>query len=683
MNDGEKHTLAQLARLYGVAVAYRDFTGRRRQASPPALLAVLQALGAPVSGAADLPEALCRRKLELWRCPSDPVAVCRAGEQPTLELRLEAGKSNVPISCRLEPEAGEPLQWTCMPDRLPVIRTEKFAGVEYTARRMTVPAKLPLGYHRLSLDFAAASRTVSLISAPARAYSPAAGSRLWGIFAPLYALHSATSWAAGSVTDLEALSSWVGSLGGKIVGTLPLLACFLEEPFEPSPYSPVSRLFWNEFYLDVALIPELENCPKARELLNSRAFEVEIAALRRAPLVDYRRGMAVKRKVLELLMRCCYMGQPARLEELRRWAAQNQAAVDYACFRAAVSRQGPVWAHWPERMRKGDLQPGDYDLETKRYHLYVQWVARQQFGNLASRTKADSRGLYLDFPLGVHRDGYDVWRWQELFAVGAACGAPPDQLNAAGQNWEFPPLHPDKLREQGYRYYIASLRHHLRHAGVLRLDHVAGLHRLFWIPAGLPAAEGVYIHYRHEEFYAILALESCRHRTALVGEDLGTVPSSVRAALSRHGLKGMYVLPFEGKSQPRKGWRPVPAGSLACLNTHDMPPFAAFWHDSKPAARAGLARFLRRKGFLKTRSPGARAMLRACYSYLAAGRAGMVLINLEDLWLETASQNMPGTGREQPNWRRKASYSLEDLRRLPGILEILKKIDQFRHRTKQ
>jgi len=683
MDDGTKRTLTQLARLYGIAAAYRDSAGRLRQASPHALLAVLGALGAPVSSAADLPDALRRRRLELWRRCCDPVAVCRAGEKPALELRLEAGRCNGQIICRLEPEAGEPLQWTCAPDHLPVMKTEKIDGEEYTARRMLLPVGLPLGYHRLIIRLPGGICETRLISAPARAHTlPTGSSRLWGVFAPLYALRSEGSWAAGSVTDLEALNNWVSSLGGKITGTLPLLACYLEEPFEPSPYSPVSRLFWNEFYLDAALIPELENCPPARELLNSRAFRAEIETLRRAPLVDYRRGMAVKRKVLELLARCCYAGQSARLEELRRWAAQNPTAEDYARFRAAVSRQGCTWDKWPKRMQSGDLQPGDYDLETERYHLYVQWVAHRQFGGLAARARANGPGLYLDFPLGVHWGGYDVWRGQDLFAAGAACGAPPDQLNAGGQNWEFPPLRPGKLREQGYRYYIECLRHHLRHAGVLRLDHVAGLHRLFWIPAGRPAEEGVYVHYPHEEFYAILALESRRHRTVLVGEDLGTVPGSVRAAMSRHGLKGMYVLPFEFKSPSRKGLHPVPAGSLACLNTHDMPPFASFWRDSKPAGRAALAGFLRRRGFLKTRPGNVQAVLKACYRYLAAGRAGIVLINLEDLWLETAPQNIPGTGPEKPNWRRKARRSIEDLHRMPGILKTLKEIDRLRKRSK-
>lgn len=685
MEDGARRALHQLARLYGITTEYRDFTDGLRQASPHALLAALGALGAPVAGAADIPDALHRRRLELWSRRCEPVAVCRAGEKSALELRLEAGRCNGRIHCRLVPEAGAPRQWRCELARLPVVGAEKVAGVEYTARRLPLPAGLPPGYHRLTIQFSDGICETTLISAPARAYAlPAGADRLWGVFVPLYALRSEGSWAAGDVTDLETLQNWVRSLGGSLAGTLPLLAAYLDDPFDPSPYAPVSRMFWNEFYLDVARIPELGNCPSAQELLTSPAFQADIEALRKTPLVDYRRGMAVKRSVLDLLARCCYAGESARLGELRRWAAENPSVQDYARFRAAVVRQGCVWTTWPERMRSGDLRPGDFDLEVERYHLYVQWVAHQQFRDLAVRAREHGPGLYLDFPLGVHGSGYDVWRERGVFATGATCGAPPDRLNAGGQNWGFPPLHPDGLRQQAYRYFIAGLRHHLRHAGVLRLDHVMGMHRLFWIPAGLPAGEGVYVRYPAQEFYAILALESRRHRTVLVGEDLGTVPESVRTAMSRNGLSRMYVLPFEFKQVPRRGLRPVPAGSLACLNTHDMPTFTSFWRQSEPATRAALARFLYHRGLLKTPTGNVQTVLQACYKYLAAGPAGIVLVNLEDLWLETAPQNIPGTGPEKPNWRRKARRDLEDLNRMPGVLEILRAIDRLRKKvTKQ
>ncbi|OAT80787.1 4-alpha-glucanotransferase [Desulfotomaculum copahuensis] len=681
MKDGALRSLEQLARLYGVITEYRDFTGRLRRASPHALLAVLAALGAPVAGPADIPDALRRRRQELWLRSCEPVVVCRAGKDPGLELRLADNRWKGGILCHLEPEKGEPRQWTCDPAGLPVMGAEKVAGVEYTARRLPLPAGLPPGYYRLILHLPDGICESTLISAPARAYNlPAGTGRIWGTFLPLYALRSDRSWAAGDITDLEMLLHWIRGRGGSLAGTPPMLAAYMDDPFDPSPYAPVSRMFWNEFYLDVTRVPELVRCPQARDLIASPDFKAQVAALRRAPLVDYRRGMKLKRRVLEMLARCCFAAESARLAALHRWTAENPAARDYARFRAVAEQRRSTWIEWPEPLRSGNLRPGDFDPEAERYHLYVQWLAREQFGALADRAREHGTGLYLDFPLGVHAGGYDVWRERDVFATTAACGAPPDALNARGQNWGFPPLHPGRLRERGYRYFIACLRHHMRHAGFLRLDHIMGMHRLYWIPAGLPADGGVYVRYPAEEFYAVLSLESRHHRTVLVGEDLGTVEGSVRETLTQNGIHRMYVLPFEFKPVPGRGLNRVPAGSLACLNTHDMPPFTAFWRQSKPATRAALAGFLYRRGLLSAAGRNVRAVLQGCLKYLAASRARILLVNLEDLWLETAPQNVPGTGVEKPNWRRKAHRNFENFSRAPGVLKILAQVDRLRKR---
>lgn len=677
MESAMLSSLYELARLHGVITAYRDYTGATRQASPQALLAVLGSLGVPVERPADIGDALRMRKQELWRRPCEPVAVCRPGNGNTIELRLKSRDYDTTLWCRLEPESGEALEWKVVPASLPIVKKETLEGVIYAACKLPLPG-LPPGYHRLTLQVPGNRYETTIISAPLRAYEPAGeAGRAWGVFLPLYALRSGRSWAAGDVTDIEALLDWVHHLGGSFAGTLPLLASFLDDPFDPSPYAPVSRMFWNEFYLDVTRIPELGHCRPARELLNSPGFQAEIAALRDARLVNYSKGMNIKRKVLEMLSRCCYAGESGRLAELRRWAAENPVALDYARFRAAVSKQGTTWTKWPEPLKSGHLRQEDFDPGEERYHLYTQWVAHQQFSELAARAREKGPGLYLDFPLGVHSGGYDVWRQRHVFATGASCGAPPDRLHPGGQNWGFPPPHPERLREQAYRYYITCLRHHFKHAGILRLDHIMGLHRIFWIPAGLPASQGVYVRYPHEEFYAILTLESRRHRTLLVGEDLGTVPAQVRLAMNKHGIQRMYVLPFEMKEPRRLGLNRVPPASLACLNTHDMPTFIAFWRQSHRDSRHALCRFLYRRGLLAKRKAGVQAVLLACLKYLATSRARVVLINLEDLWLETAPQNIPGTGTEKPNWQRKASRDFESFSRAPVVLDMLGEINRI------
>jgi 4-alpha-glucanotransferase len=283
-------------------------------------------------------------------------------------------------------------------------------------------------------------------------------------------------------------------------------------------------------------------------------------------------------------------------------------------------------------------------------------------------------------------------------------GCPPDLVFTKGQDWGFPPLHPQKLRESGYRHFIEVLQHHLREAGLLRLDHVMGLHRLFWIPQGFPASEGLYVRYPAQELNAILCIESHRHRARIVGENLGTVPPSVNSSMARHRVREMFVVQYELKPEANKALRSIPSRSVASINTHDMPPFKAFWDEldirdrsdlglinkheikqestQRKALLRALIRFLIRGGWLSKNKLDAATVLRACLSYLSASAAEMVLVNLEDLWLETASQNVPGTSLERPNWRRKARLSLQEICRSPQISAILNAIDVIRKRKK-
>lgn len=685
MAETQIRQLHQLARLYGVETAYYDVTGLRQQAAPHALLAVLRTLGAPVEKMADVCAAIRERRRKKLERRCEPVAVAWDGEPLEIEVRLPAPQAEGLGECVLELEDSAVRRWTCHLAHLSETRAAQVENDHYVIKQLRLPPGLPWGYHRLTLIFPDGASETLVIAAPRQAYTSLAGpgGKTWGVFLPLYALHSARSWGAGDFGDLQALLDWVREQGGSLVGTLPLLAAFLDEPFEPSPYLPVSRLFWNEFYLDLTRIPELDRCPAAQDLLSSPVVQHEIAALRDAPLVDYRRTMAVKRRILEHLARCCFSTESGRQADLRRWAAEHPAAQDYARFRATAERQRSGWPAWPDRLRTGVLREEDCDPDAERYHLYVQWLADEQLKSLAEQARQGGPGLYLDLPLGVHGGGYDVWREQAAFALEAGTGAPPDPFFSEGQNWGFPPLHPEGIREQGYRYYIACLRNHLRHARVLRLDHVMGLHRLFWIPEGLAAREGVYVRYQAEEFYAILSLESHRHQAVIVGEDLGTVPHYVRTAMSRHKINRMYVLPFELTGNPGRALHPIPADALVSLNTHDMPPFAAFWLKEPAKMRSALTSFLRSAGWLEAKSEDPKAILRACLAYLSAGPARIVLVNLEDLWLETASQNVPGTAGEYPSWRRKARHAFEEFSRMPEVLQILKEIDYLRRNTHQ
>jgi 4-alpha-glucanotransferase len=695
--------LRQLATLYGVRTSYFDIAGRKRRAEPDGLLAVLRALGAPISQMADAPGALRERVTAQWRRGAEPVVVAWGRRAPTVDLHFDAAALDRPLDCTLHREDGEVRRWRVDPSQLAVRRSVEIEGRRHVAVRLRGPAGLPWGYHRLLLEReGGASQETLILSAPRRAYRPPAEERLrsWGLFLPLYALHSQRSWGCGDLTDLEKFMAWAGGLGGRVVGTLPLLATFLDELFEPSPYVPASRLFWNEFYLDPARSPELPRCREALSLLEAPALQADLESFRAEELVDYRQIAQSKRPILEALARCFFAEAGGRGDAFRRFVEQRPALEDYARFRAVSERLRLPWQAWPSRLRDGEVGDGDFDEEARRYHLYVQFLLHEQLSALSREKGRRSAGLYLDLPLGVHTAGYDTWKEREAFAFEIYTGAPPDPLFAGGQNWGFPPLHPQRIREQGYRYVIQVLRHHLRHAAVLRVDHVMGLHRLFWIPKGFPATEGVYVRYSPEELYAILSLESHRHRVQLVGEDLGTVPPSVRRSMGRHNISGMYVIQYEATSELQDELRPITHDYLGSLNTHDMPPFAAVWygldlpspqglapadaalvrqmHEHRQGLKAMMVALLRAGGWLTVGSSRAEVILRGLLAHLAASPAGLVMINLEDLWLERRPQNIPGTGPERPNWRRQARYSFEEFSASKAVLATLRLINRLR-----
>lgn len=686
-------------------------TGRRREASRPTLVALLRALGAPLDGPGDIVAALRMRRLEQWRRPLEPVAVAWEGRMPALGLRLPARLAARRLRCRIELEdGGETVSWTLDRDRAQAGRTD-VEGVAFVERPIASNVRLPPGYHRLVVEGAAEAEAL-LISAPMRVRSPGR-ERSWGVFLPLYALRSERSWGIGDFTDLEALLGWVTGLGGDVVATLPLFAAFSDRRSQPSPYSPASRLFWDEAYVDVERAPELDRCVEARALLGSAAFRRRLDMLRSRPLTDTGGVAAAKREVLEMLARHFFSERPGRAADLRAFVRGHPAVEDYARFRAAGERHGRPWAAWPAAERDGSLPRRRADEDARRYHLYVQWLAAGQLAEVDRNARASGAGLYLDLPLGVNPDGYDVWRERSSFLFGASAGAPPDSFFREGQDWGFPPLHPEAVRLQHYRYPIACLRHLLAKASVLRIDHVMGLHRLFCVPAGFGPGQGAYVRYRPDEFYAILSLESRRGDALIVGEDLGTVPRFVRQALSRHGVHRSYVLQEELRDVrgDRSQLPPVPVSSVASLNTHDMAPFASFllekdierrvalgWINGpellrerarRRRLRRALVRFLRSSGKLGgTGGSGERGgialhrrILRGSLFHLAESPARMVVVNLEDLLMETRPQNLPGTTSEYPNWRRPARRRLEQVQVMPDVVDTLRTLDRLRRRS--
>lgn len=659
--------LLALARAYGIQPVYRDWKGARRTASTDSLLRGLAVLGAPVASAADVADALRDRSARAGRPGIEPVHVAWDGVLDGIGFRCAPGVPACHI--QLDLEDGERRQLEA--------RAASRAGDQAAPARLSVDvgAPLPAGYHDLIVENGGSTYRSRVISAPQHAtIDPTA--RAWGAFLPLYAF-SDPARGAGTYAELRAAARWIGGLGGEFIATLPLLAAFLDEPFEPSPYTPASRLFWNELYIDEEELPV--DSPPVRVPPSGR-------------LVDYREAARARRAVVADAAVAFFAGGGEHDAAFRAFVLENPRLDDYARFRAACDRYRSGWPMWPDGPRDGRLADDDFEPHARDYHRFAAWCADTQVGRVAAGRAAQ---LYLDMPLGVHPDGYDVWRERALFARAASAGAPPDALFVRGQDWGFPPLDPRALRDTGYAYLIECLRHHLRRSRLLRLDHVMSLQRLYWIPRGLDATQGVYVRYPLEELIAVITLESVRHSAVIVGEDLGTVSREIRTQLSRHAIQRMYVVQYEASPDMDPPLQPVPRNVVASLNTHDMPPFAGFWRDldlddqraldlldgrQEAEARAARDRLRARLAAFLGLSPDdpEDAVLRALLRHLAASPARFVLVNLEDLWHETKPQNVPGTSAERPNWRRRARYTIHQLMREPVHTDALADVDRLR-----
>jgi 4-alpha-glucanotransferase len=690
-------SLHSLATLYGIDLNYHDIWGAERFAGDEPLIRVLQALGAPVQSPIDLSDAHKHRLRTVWDRRLDPVSVAWNGRSAPLLLRIPASLEESTVECLLETEDGGEYSWRISLTDRPTIDGAVLDGTINLAKQLSGLDHLPPGYHRLNIEVGGRRGESLIISAPERAWTYATGTdnpRRWGVFMPLHALRSHRTRWGGNLGDLERLLAWVGSLGGSLVGTLPLLAAFLDEPFDPSPYSPASRLFWNELFLDPDQIQGAPGSP-----MTESASRLPPGDASGRDYVDYRAWSREQWATLEAASQRFFQREGSLELSYQEFVASNPRVTDYAQFRAVQERQRRGWLAWPDGPRDGHVSLADFDPERQRYHVYVQWLLSQQLDRLAERSREVGSSLYLDFPLGVHPDSYDTWRERDSFATGVAVGAPPDVFFTGGQNWGFPPQNPDTIRENGYAYFREALRNHMKYAGALRIDHVMGLMRLFWIPHGMGAQEGVYVRYAADELYAILSLESHRASCVVVGEDLGTVPDSVREAMRHHDFLRMHVAQFEMSAAGDQALRQAPPASMASVNTHDTVLYGGFWdgrdieimrllelisddeagerHAERVQLNCALSDFLEGAVERGTERSAFRA-LRGMLQHLAAGPAQVLMVTLEDLWLEHEPQNVPGTGDDWQNWRRTARFSFEEFSSNRDVLDALRAINRAR-----
>jgi 4-alpha-glucanotransferase len=521
-----------------------------------------------------------------------------------------------------------------------------------------LPDDLPHGYHQLCPR--GGGETLLIVS-PGRCFLPD-DLRTWGFAAQLYAARSRASWGIGDLGDLARLGRWTRRLGGGVVMVNPLCAATPVLPIEPSPYYPSSRRFANPLYLRVEEVPGWDRLDaRLRERLASAG-----RALNARRLIDRDAIFRLKLEALEAIF--------ARFEGETGFdwyrSGQGQGLIDFATYCALAERHGKDWRIWPAEVRHaGSAGTAAFRVANKariRFHAWLQWQLDSQ-----SEAAAQTIAVMNDLPIGLDVAGADAWCWQDLLAHDVSVGAPPDEFNAGGQDWGLTPFIPSRLRAARYQPFIETIRAMVRHAGGLRIDHVMGLFRLFWIPRALGTKAGAYVRTRADELLSIVALESQRARAFIVGEDLGTVEAGVRERLAQHRLLSYRLLYFE-PTPPAE----FPELALSSITTHDLATVAGLWTgadlaeqrrigvDANEAGMAELRDKLVELGDLPDDAPVDLA-IESAYRALAEAPSRILLATLDDAVAETERPNLPGTVSERPNWSLALAEPLEDIEGLP------------------
>lgn len=725
--DKDMSLIRQIAKDAGIADAYTNAWGQTEAISEETQLKLLDALGYDVSNESTLSGSAKKRQRTAL---ISPVCVLRSDEPKHIVLHLGVSARVSDFSWRLTTETGEVLEGYLESELV------KDSRKENGLLAFSLPDALPLGYHNLEINRKRRKSpiTTQVICAPARCYQPKAlqqGQKMWGPSVQLYTLKSQQNWGMGDFSDLKFLIEKIADNGGDFVGLNPIHALFPANPEAASPYSPSSRRWLNCLYIDLTAIEDYHQCPEAKSVVQSAEFTNRKEQARNASWVNYSEVADLKFTVFPLLYQRFKQDELAnesmRAKAFRQFVEEggesllSQSAFD--ALHGMLKETNPNswgWPAFPEKYRhfsRIDVQRFIKDHPDRvELHMYLQWIASQQLAaaQQSAIDKGMAIGIYRDLAVGVADAGAETWADEGALCLKASIGAPPDVLGPQGQNWGLPPFNPDYLKAHAYKPFIDLLRANMTHCGALRIDHVLGLLRLWWIPKGDNAQHGAYIYHPVEELLAILALESQRHQCCIIGEDLGTVPEEIRALLSSAGIYSYKVFFFE--TAPDGGFyspKHYPAQSMAALCTHDMPTLRGFWHcediklgekiglyqnadtvaalfDGRLKAKQRILESVNWHGYLPDNTPLDASVVAMdtelnnnLQRHLAAGNSALLSLQLED-WLEMENPvNIPGTVDEYPNWRRKLSKSLNEIFDDPACISLMETISSTRQHARE
>ncbi|MGO0575035.1 4-alpha-glucanotransferase [Ornithinimicrobium panacihumi] len=667
--------LSELAAAHGVATEFWDWQGRHTQVPAETVLSVLAALGVAAGSEEEIEASLAAAEKAPWTRVLPPVVVAVEGTAPEVPVHLAKGTA---FDARLVLEDGGVQELDALPGR----ETREVGGVEAVRIQLDLPEDLPLGWHSVQVRVGDARRTMPLVVTPAAIALPEAlageGAQSWGLMTQLYAMRSTESWGMGDLADLGDAGAWAAGLGADFVLVNPLHAAEPVPPIEPSPYLPTSRRFVSPLYIRVEDVPEVAYLSAAeRQLVEWHADDA-----RRYLDLEFLERDAVwlaKEAALRMIFK-----QRRSLRRQRSFNAyverEGQGLVDYATWCALCQVHGTWWRQWPEELQ----DPRSREVEAFRekmseeveFHCWLQWILDDQLGRV-QRDLLDTGmalGVISDLAVGVHPDGADAWGLGDALARGVTVGAPADQYNQLGQDWSQPPWRPDKLAELGYAPYRDMVRAALRDSGGLRVDHVIGLFRLWWIPQGAKPFQGTYVRYDHDAMIGILLLEAHRAGAVVVGEDLGTVEPWVRDYLASRGVMGTSIMWFErnwdtdGSLVDPEEYREL---CLATVTTHDLPPTAGYLEGVHVELRHRLGLLERsleeeqatdeksrqevlddlvRRGLLRE-GASVPEQVESLHVFLTRTPAKLLGVSVSDLAGDKRVINQPGTDEEYPNWR--------------------------------
>ncbi|MGC5247323.1 4-alpha-glucanotransferase [Gordonia sp. DT219] len=684
--------LAELARRSGVATSYVGWGDTDHEVSASTLRSVLDAMGIAADTDEQIDDSLAELDIAAWRTLVAPVTVLTEGDAATLWVHVPHGN---PVELTLTTEGGDRIR----PVQLDIWwEPREVDGVRTGRASFAVPDGLPPGYHEITATDTVTQRTASapLIVTPRRLDTADAllGEQRWGTALQLYSVRSSRSWGVGDLADLaEIAASTASTYGADFVQVNPLHAAQPVPPLENSPYLPVTRRFVNPLYIAVTDIPEFVDVPKADRKVIERLAKSFVAEDLSTKKIKRNKAYRAKLAALEIIHRVpLRTARAAAYRQFRR--REGEGLRDFATWCALVEEYGADGPEW-----EGELRDREFVAQQRRrlaerveFYTWLQWICDEQLAlaQRAARAAGMRIGIVADLAVGVGRDGADVWTLGDVLATGATVGVPPDGFNQQGQNWNQPPWHPRRLAESGYAAYRDMLRTVLRHAGGLRVDHILGLFRLWWIPDGCSPAEGTYVHYDHDALIGILALEAQRAGAVVIGEDLGVFEPTVRQTLADRGILGCSILWFEQGAEapvPPEDYREL---CLTSVTTHDLPPTVGYLAGDHITLRAELGLLTESEDADRAREEHDRdailAMARkrglwspdipltdprtvdALYQLIAASPSVLLGVALVDAVGERRIQNQPGTDSDQyPNW----CIPLADEDRRPVLIEDL------------